>query len=165
MTFEDAQCEKVELYPIGGQIVSIGDMIQEIRAHRRDLFFRHLFSIEEGDHSNNCCFDAIAFLAATEDFEQYFRFNEVNFEGSITYDVVAGNDWIWHCKTTITWVDTYPIAFGAFKYHTTVVENETVWAERIYVMNGTGLDLRVFKKELKSLSGADALERTRRNHC
>ena len=165
MKFEEMKKQQIELYSVGGQIVTVGDLVQEIRLHRRDNFFNRLFSVEEGKSKSSFVFDAIGFLAAMEDFNYYFNLDDVNYEGFITYDVIAGSDWVWHCKTTITWVDCYPVAFGSIAFHTTAVANENVNMDRIYAMNGTGLELRVIKKDLKVISPEDALEKSRRNNC
>ena len=165
MKFEDVKNQQVELYHIGGQIVSIEDMVKELRMHRRNNFLRRLLSIEEGKSNNFCTFDAIGFQAAVENFHRHFNMDGGNYEGTITYDVIAGSNWVWHCKTTITWVDTYPIAFGAFTYETTVVENEHVKMDRIYAVNGTGLQINVIKRDIKEVSTEEAFERSRRNSC
>ena len=165
MNFEETKKQKIDLSPIGGQLVSIGDMIEEIREHRRNDFLRHLFSLNEGDKSGSKTFDSIGFLAAIENFEHYFDTEGVNYDGTIIYDVIAGNDWVWHCKTTITWKDAYPMVYGVIEYVTTVVENEKVIPDYINTMSGTLLEINVIQKNLKVITPPDAIERTRRNNC
>ena len=165
MKFEDAMKQKVELYPIGGQTVTIEDLVKEVQMRRRDIFLHRLFSTEAGNRHCVGLFDAIGFLAATANHQVYYDCDGDNREGTITYDVIAGGDWVWHCTTTISWVDTYPIVYGALKYETTIENNENVDNNRIYALNGTSLEIKVIQKNIKTISRLDALERTRRNNC
>lgn len=164
MKFEEMKEMLVDLSSIGGQNVSIGEMVRELRTHRRNAFFRLLFSIEEGQRNGKYVFDAIGFLAAIEDFEHSFHEDGGSYEGNIIYDVTAGGDWVWHCKTTITWQNTFPILFGYLQYHTDVIENENVNKNRINAMSGTGLEIHVIKKELRLVTQKEALERSKPNN-
>ncbi len=159
--FEEMKELRVDLASIGGREVTIEDMVREIRVSRRERFFNLLLSIEEGEEGPSTCFDAIGFLAATENFGYSFMPNETNYEGTIHYEVTVGNDCVWKCKTEISWKAIIPTAFGHMSYKTEVVPNENVKANRINALNGTLQSIRVIKKDLKILDRMEAYERSK----
>ena len=161
-TFEDCKNLTFDLTSIGGnRPYTLGDLVNEIVVHRRDNFIRNLFAMTDGQTDGSRTFDAISFIAATSDFEEYA--SDVNYEGEILYDVIAGGDWVWHCKTTVTWNSARPIVGGRYQYHTDFVPNETVKKNRVNAMTGTSMRINVIKNSLKSFSYKEAAQRDLEN--
>lgn len=156
--FEDCKDMTFDLSSIGGNHpYTLNELVREIVSHRRNGFIHNLLALEEGESNGSKVFDAIAFLAATDEF--YLDGCSINYEGEIIYDVIAGGDWVWHCKTTIIWASALPIAGGSYKYHTEIVPNENVKNHRINAMTGTSMTVKVIKKKLKSFTFQEALQR------
>ena len=159
MKFEDCKDMILDLSSVGGnRPYTLGELVNEIVCNRRNHFINFLFAMANNKECyGGCCFDAIGFIAATEDFETHVGMS--SFEGELLYDVIAGGDWVWHCKTTITWRSALPIAGGFLNYHTDVVPGEKVNPHRIAAMTGTAMEIKIVKNDLQSLTFIDAIKR------
>lgn len=156
--FEDCKNMTFDLSSIGGNHpYTLDELINEVVRHRRSGFIRNLFALTDGQTDGSKVFDAIAFIAATSDFDT--NGSDTNYEGEIIYDVTAGGDWVWHCKTKVTWNSALPVAGGYCQYHTDVVPNENVNPYRVNAMTGTGMTITVIKNSLKSFTFKEALQR------
>lgn len=162
MKFEDCKEMIIDLSTLGGRELTIEELVSEVVSNRRRRFIHNLFSLNTGESNSLATFDAIGFKAATNDFTEHFHLNSENYEGTIWYEVVAGSDWKWRCKTVVEWHSALPLAFGVLSYHTDMVANENVKENRIHAMNGTLLKLKVITNNLKPLSKEEVLERDRR---
>lgn len=159
MKFEDCKDMMLDLSSVGGnRPYTLGDLVNELVCNRRNHFINLLFAKANGKESiGGYCFDAIGFIAATKDFDTHVATSD--FEGELLYDVIAGGDWVWHCKTTITWRSALPIAGGFLDYHTDVVPGENVNPHHIAAMTGTAMEIQIVKNDLKPLTFIDAIKR------
>lgn len=161
MKFEDCKDMSLDLSCVGGKRpYTLEELVNELVCNRRNSFISALFNKANNQKSiGGYLFDAIGFIAATKDFETHVATS--NFEGELLYNVIAGSDWMWHCKTTITWTSAMPIVGGFLKYHTDVVPGENVNPNRIAAMTGTAMEIQILKNDLQPLSFWDAVERDR----
>lgn len=159
MKYEDCKDMLLDLSSIGGnRPYRLEELVGEIICHRRTNFWMNVFSVmEESSSPHSYVFDAIGFMAATKDFYEYLHHDGL--EGEVVYDVIAGDNWVWHCKTQITWESARPIAGGILKYHTDVVPNENVNPHRVNALTGTYMQIKVLKNGLKRITFKDALKR------
>lgn len=146
---------------IEGRYYSVEDLIAHMVCNKREDFWNILTTTSEGSVNSYHTFDSIGFKAFTADFNTPFILDQANYEGTIMYDVTAGHDWIWHCKTELTWKSSLPEAFGRIHYHTTIVENENIKNYRIQAMTGTSMEVRIVKNNLKFIPVNVALERSK----
>lgn len=148
--YEDCKDMIVTLESVGGNgWFTIENLVDEIISNRRKKFFEIIKSVEEGKTRNDFLFDGISFIGATKKFiSQGFDLNGEYHEGDIEYEIVAGEDWKWHCKTTITWEPNPPFAYGWFVHDTKVTANENVKKDRIYAMSRTSMSVHVIKNNL-----------------
>ena len=159
MKYEDNKNLLIDLESIGGnRLFKLSEIVDELIYHRREGFIRQLLTMKDGQECNNRSFDAIGFIAATSDYSNDSY--DINYEGNIIYDVIVGNDWVWHCKTTITWKNIIPLAGGGLDYHTDVIPNENVKSHRISAMTGTQMKIRVIKNNLKTLTFEETVLRS-----
>ena len=162
MHYNDCKKMTVNLEDFGGnRSFSIEELVSEIVRNRRDRFYKHLFDLKVDALISNYCFDAIAFKAATSDFEKYFSFDDENFEGYFVYQVTAGESWTWTLKTNISWGSVLPLAGGCFKYHTDIIETQNV-GSRINAMTGTAMKIKIIEKNLHHVSWEEALQRDKK---
>lgn len=159
MKYEDCKDMLLDLSSIGGnRPYRLEDLVNEIISHRRTNFWKTVFSVrEESCRPYSDIFDAMGFQAATKDF--YEHLHHEGFEGEVVYDVIAGGDWVWHCKTQITWESTLPAVGGILKYHTDVVPNEKVNPYHVNAMTGTYMQIKVLKNGLKPITYEDTFAR------
>ena len=159
MKFEEMKEMSLDLSSLGGnRPYTLEEVVSEVVCGRRNCFFNQLFAKANNQKAfGGYRFDAIGFIAATKDFCTHVF--ESGFEGEVVYDVIAGVDWVWHCKTTITWMSSYPIVGGDLMYHTDVVPGENVDSHRIAAMTGTDMKIQIVKNNLKSFTYMDAIKR------
>ena len=160
MKYEDCKNMVFDLSSIGGnRPYTLDDLVREVVCCRSSRFFKGLFDAVKSENGfvGNMTFDAIGFLAATKDFDSYL--SDEGYEGELLYDVIAGSDWVWHCKTTITWRSALPIAGGFLYYHTDLVPGENVNPNSIAAMTGTSMEIKIIKNDLKPITFMDALKR------
>ena len=166
MNYEPNKSNTINLEQFGGnRPFTIEELVSYMVTNKRDHFFRRLFALNAGQRNNTICFDAMAFIAATKDFQKRFDFSYdsgENLEGDITYVVTAGGNWIWKLKTTITWVSALPVAGGAFSFHTDIIETKNV-TYRINAMTGTAMEVFMLENNLHNVSWETALQRDREN--
>lgn len=165
MKYEDCKNMMIDLGSLGGnRLYTLEEIVKEIVCNRRERFFDQLFYAKKKLPKMVFCreaFDAIGFCAATQDF--YVHLTDSGYEGEILYDVIAGGDWVWHCKTQITWESALPVVGGYLMYHTEVVPGEKVKTDRVNAMTGTSFSLQVLKDNLKPITFMEAVERDRIN--
>ena len=154
------QILKQEVF-FGGRPRTVKSLLDEITYHRRKVFQRMVFSCDTGSSINFLNFDSVGFVAAIKNIEEYFNINDVEYEGSIEYEVTAGGSCVWHCTTTITWVNCHPVAYGMLKYSTEVTAGDEVDMTHIDALTGTNMTIKVIKNDLKVLTKEDALERSK----
>ena len=160
MKYEDCNTMVLDLSSIGGNHpYTLEELVHEVVCHRRNRFINTLFNkaSDKKDSFGGMCFDSIGFIAATKDFDTHVATND--FEGELIYDVIAGGDWVWHCKTTITWRSALPIAGGFLCYHTDVIPGENVKTNCIAAMTGTSMEIKIVKNNLNPITFMEALKR------
>lgn len=156
--FEDFKNMEFDLSSIGGNHpYTLHEIIKEFVHYKRNNFIQMIFSLNDNQKDCSKLFDAISFIAAISDFGIYGC--DTNYEGEIIYDVIAGSDWVWHCKTTVTWNSILPYTGGYYNYHTEVVPNENVNPSDIRALTGTRMEIIVFKNNLKKFTLKEAIQR------
>lgn len=160
--FEDARNMELDLSSIGGnRPYTLDEILDELLYYKRDAFIRRLFALKDGQSDCSRCFNAIEFKATTSDF--VFNHRDINYEGEIIYDITAGNDWVWHCKTTVTWRSSLPVAGGCYNFHTDIVPNQNVKPHNIQAMTGTLMSISVIKNNLRIVTSEEAFQRDMSN--
>ena len=158
--YEECKDMRIDLECIGGnRYFTIENLVNEIVRNRRKRLWRVILAIGEGEISKNFIFDAISFKAITDHYFEVFDYISKNYEGTIEYEVIAGSDWKWHCKTTITWKPNLLLAYGMCEYHTEIVANENVEENRIHLMTGTLMEIRVIRNDVSLITCDEAFKR------
>lgn len=154
----------VDLEQFGGnRLYTVEELVTEVIENRRMNFLKNLLPMKVGEVSNRYVFDAIAFNAVIDDFGVSFTACEsanANYEGTIEYAVTAGEDWTYRLKTTITWRDGLPEAFGWLCFHTDVISTSEQVKKRNNAMTGTSMEIKVINNETKIIPKIEALNRT-----
>lgn len=156
--------ELIDLSTIGGNhLFTLEELVEELVYNRKLRLLKHILKLQNGESNGSLLFDAIAFKAATDDFQQYLN-NDSDypyFEGSAEYIITAGNDCVWKCKTTIKWGVAECLAFGALGYHTDILETKGV--NNINAMTGTLMRIQMINNSLSPLTPLEAYERVRQH--
>lgn len=154
----------VDLEQFGGnRLYTVEELVTEVIENRRMSFLKNLLPMKTGELSHRYVFDAIAFNAVIDDFGVSFTECEcanANYEGTIEYAVTAGEDWTYRLKTTITWRDGLPEAFGWLCFHTDVISTSEHVKKRNSGMTGTSMEIKVINNETKVINRLEALNRT-----
>ena len=137
-TYSELKNKKINLNEIGGREVSIEELVNEVICNRRKNFLEIVTSLSTGDVSRFKCFDALTFNSMLHDFSE--TFSNFSYEGEVEFNVIVGEDWLWHLKTNISLVEDSS-EFGQFVFHTEILSDPK--KEHIAVLEAKKLGIPV----------------------
>ena len=153
-TYSELKNKKINLNEIGGRKVSIEELVNEVICNRIKNFLEIVTSLSTGDVSRFKCFDALTFNSMLHDFSE--TFSNFSYEGEVEFNVIVGEDWLWHLKTNISLVEDSS-EFGQFVFHTEILSEPK--KEHINSLNGIMMRIEMVNNCLRELSVDEIAER------